>query len=139
MTGLILLIIGVGAVVLLITKTRRNDGGYNVPGAIPFTPTHADQNIAIDTNSGRIWLRDEKGRVWIFHKSAVRTWKHHWTEWRNQAFTFREKNYIEICVDDLDRPTHRVPFDKFSDKFGNQRNHTTANEWSDRLTTFIND
>jgi hypothetical protein len=109
-----------------------------VTGATPFTPTHSDRNIAIDTTTDPVWIRDNHGKTWIFHKSQLRAWKQHCHEWRNTAFTFRERNLIEISVADLDHPTPRVKFDRYSDKFGNQRNHAAAIEWTDRLTAFIN-
>ena len=138
MSGLILLIIVIVGLVVLIKKSKHADGGYNLPGAAPFSPTHADRNLAIDTTTDRVWIRDERGKAWVFHKSQLRAWKHHWHEWRNAAFTFREHNVIEISVADLDHPIHRVKFDRHSDKFGNQRNYQAAQEWNDRLTTFIN-
>jgi hypothetical protein len=138
MSGFILLAIVIAGLVFVIKKSKRSEGGYSVPGADAFVPTHADRNLAIDTATNRVWLRDERGKAWIFHKSQLRAWKHHCHEWRNAAFTFRERNLIEISVADLDHPTHRVKFDQYSDKFGNQRNHNAASEWTDRLTTFIN-
>jgi hypothetical protein len=138
MSGLILLAIVIAGLVFAIKKSKRSDGGYNLPGAAPFNPTHADRNLAIDTTTDRVWIRDERGKAWMFHKSQLRTWKHQFREWRNAVYTFREYNVIEIHVADLDHPTHRIRFDRYSDKFGNQRNHVAASEWVDRLTTFIN-
>jgi hypothetical protein len=135
---LLFMIILVFVVGIIITKAKRRDDVGNAAGAEAFKPTHSDRNLAIDTATDRVWIRDEHGKVWIFNKTQLRTWKHQFHEWRNPIYTFREKNVIEISVADLDHPTHRVKFDRYSDKFGNQRNHAAASEWTDRLTTFIN-
>lgn len=115
-------------------------------GQAPFTATHKSKNLAIDSASGRIWARDDRGKVWVLEKEDVKAWNHRWTDltrhYRGVATGVVScKNYIELNTRSLDHPTIRVLFNQWSDAWGfgaAKKNHEQAVEWHARLGTFIN-
>lgn len=108
------------------------------PGQDPLTPTHADLNIALDAKSGRVWVRDEKGKRHILHRQEIREWEHRWTNHANAIAVFHKHNYMELRTTNLDCPTVRLRFDRYMDGLNWRRNYEAGVAWQARLTTFIN-
>ncbi|WP_449429139.1 hypothetical protein [Rhodanobacter umsongensis] len=133
----------------LLRALRKGTTATALPvpsGQEPFTATHRCKNLAIDANSGRVWAKDDRGKVWVLEKDDIRSWNHRWTDLAHQyrgvpTGVSSCKNYIELNTRSLDHPTIRVLFNQWSDAWGfgaAKKNHEQAVEWHARLSTFIN-
>src|SRR5690606_16030346 len=104
---------------LLFRKLLRNLGGRP---AYPsgFNARYAHDNIAIDVDAGKLWLRDKSGRTRVVARGDILRW--------NRSFRprngFEIENSLEIHVRDLDQPKAEVLFNRHSDllKSGARRN-----------------
>jgi hypothetical protein len=123
-------------------RLRRNPSGnavYAAPGERPLHATYAAENIAVDVPDRRLWLRDERGREMILDLSQIAGWEHTWRDSTNGAGrVFRTQNAITFRLRQLDIPSVRVRFKRYSDAFGGSKNFLEAEEWQARLTTLIN-
>lgn len=101
-----------------------------------FNASFGHDNIAIDTNANKIWLRDRKtGQTAILNKSDLLRWSHRYTS-IGQYWT---KNFIDLEVRDLNRPKYEIAFNRHADtKWGCKKNQAQCEEWQSRLTTWIN-
>lgn len=120
------------------TTAPRLPATLTAPGQDSLTPTHADANIAIDAKSGRVWIRDERGKCHILQRHEIREWEHHWTTQSKPLGLYHVQNYMELRTDSLDRPTVRLRFNRYSDALNWRRNYDAGVEWQARLTTFLN-
>lgn len=125
--------IGVFIVVFFMMKRGAPIGSSRVPDG--FNADFAHDNIAIDTASGKLWLRDKSGASTVVDKGDVLRW--------NLAFMSRGAIHLdsrlEVHVRDLKRPKFEVPFRRHGEtwKWGAARNHAEAEEWVSRLTTWV--
>jgi hypothetical protein len=120
---------------------RKNSGGtaYAVSGEPPLHATYAADNIALDVPGRRMWIRDERGREMLLDLSQIAGWEHTWRDSTNGAGrVFRTQNAITLRLRQLDIPSVRVRFRRYSDAFGGSKNFLEAEEWQARLTTLIN-
>lgn len=126
----------------LAGRGKKNGGDPNmrsVPGEPPMTVTYAAENVALDVPARRVWLRDVNGRQMIVDISQIAAWEHTWRDSTNGAGrVFRTQNTLTFRLRQLDVPSVRVRFKRYSDAFGGNRNFNEAEEWQARLTTFIN-
>lgn len=95
-----------------------------------FTPEVAHDNIALDTLTDLLWIRDPAGGERYLERSDIIGFKaaH---DWNNG--TFRQR--IEIDVRDVHRPRWHVLFQRHSDTWikTSKRNGAERDEWFARL------
>lgn len=117
----------------------RGAARYQIKGHPPFVPAFGADTIAIDTETDRVWLRDNRGKRYIFNRSDIAGWTHHWTVDRNfWGHSFFRENTLEIRTRDMATPTVVIAFHRYRDWTGANRNYRQAMEWKDRLSIFIN-
>lgn len=101
-----------------------------------FSPDFKYKNMAIDTKSGKLWMKDIRHEVITVDKQDILRW--------NYVYTTRSKyhlnNRIEIHIRDLNNQKWIVPFDLHIDSFawGASQNRSDAEQWESRLTTWVN-
>ena len=103
-----------------------------------FSTDFHHSNIAIDTKSNRVWLRDRKsGQAATFDKGNLLRWTHRYTTGNHGTWV---KNFIDVEVRDLNHPKYEVAFNRHSELsiFGARKNQAECEEWQSRLTTWIN-
>lgn len=124
------------AAFFILKKMLRKTGPSR--GAFPddFNPRYSHDNIAIDVDSGKLWLRDRSGSR-VVDKNDVLRWNR---TYRNGNGGSEIDNRLEIHLRDLDRPKCVVRFKRHGDtwKSGAARNAQESEEWVSRLTTWIN-
>lgn len=105
-----------------------------------FTPAFQSRNIALDTERGKLWLRDASGRERVFAKDEILRWKTSSVQLSRRADVASLKNAIEIDVRDLASPRWRIEFDSYSRRFfgGERENASEMEDWFSRLTTWMN-
>lgn len=124
----------VGIVVFIKVKGTGSTPPQKLPPG--FVSNFAHDNIAIDQQNAKLWLRDKDGASAVIDKGDVLRW--------NVAYTafgaVHIKNMLQVHVRDLNRPKFDVRFDRHGDRFksGADRNYAEAQEWDSRLTTWIN-
>lgn len=102
-----------------------------------FNASFAHDNIAIDQQAGRLWLRDFNAGSAVFDKCDILRW--------NVAYvangTVRTSNRLIVHVRDMNRPKFEAYFIRHKDTSaaGAASNAHEADEWASRLTTWIND
>ena len=75
----------------------------------------------------------------ILDLSQIAGWEHTWRDSTNgNGRVFRTQNAITFRLRQLDVPSVRVHFRRYSDAFGGSKNFLEAEEWQARLTTLIN-
>lgn len=122
-----------------ITRAPAAAKLYTAKGEPPLTATYASDNLAFDTTSGRLWLRDVTGRRLIVDLAEVAAWEHTWTDTSNAwGHRSRIRNELAFRLRRLDIPTVRVSFRRYSDAFNGNKNFEEAATWQARLTTLIN-
>lgn len=108
------------------------------PPPVPadFNARYSHDNIAIDIDAGKLWLRDKSGSR-VVDKSEVLRWNR---IYRNGNGGSEIDNRLEVHLRDLDRPKWVVPFKRHGDtwKSGAARNAQESEEWASRLTTWMN-
>lgn len=115
--------------------TARGHGKTGWPA--DFNPDYQHDNIAIDTKSDRIWLRDRSsGKTVILKRLDMLRWTHRYTQ-GNGAWI---KNFIDAEVRDLNRPKYEVSFNRHGDlwRWNAKKNAAECEEWQSRLTTWVN-
>ena len=103
-----------------------------------FNPDFKHINIAIDTKSNRVWLRDRKsGQTTTLDKGDLLRWTHRYTTANHGTWV---KNFIDVEVRDLNRPKYEVAFNRNGEFsiFGARKNQAECEEWQSRLTTWVN-
>ena len=94
-----------------------------------FQATYRARNIALDTQADTLWIRPTEGRALVLPKHQVRAWEHNWTRVTTGLGTQRNmRNHLTFRTGDLSRPVIRVAVGS----------HRLAEEWQNRLTTWIN-
>nr|WP_063574106.1 hypothetical protein [Luteibacter rhizovicinus] len=120
-------------------RTPARAGPHTAPGEPPLHATYTADNLALDVPGRRLWLRDERGREMILDLSQIAGWEHTWRDSTNgNGRVFRTQNAITFRLRQLDVPSARVHFRRYSDVFGGSKNFLEAEEWQARLTTLIN-
>lgn len=129
------LIVFVAAFFLLKKMLRKTS---RPPTVFPagFNARYSHDNIAIDIDAGKLWLRDERGAR-VVDKSDILRWNR---IYRNGNLGTEVDNRLEIHLRDLDRPKHVVRFNRHADtrKSGATLNAQESEEWMSRLTTWKN-
>lgn len=124
----ILLSLVVAGVVFFLVKGKSGSTAKLPDG---FVSSFAHDNIAIDQQNGKLWLRSRSGDSKVVDKADVLRW--------NVAYVSRGavhyNNKLEVHVRDLRHPKIDVHFDRYRDA---NRNSSEAEEWASRLTTWIN-
>lgn len=103
-----------------------------------FAATHRHRNIALDSTTKRLWVKDESGRQRVLNPDEVVEWVVKSIEVNRNGACWNKKNYLEIRTVDLDRPVWRVRFKNHGEAFPSDRNHRECSEWSARLTAVYN-
>lgn len=95
-----------------------------------FEPDVLHDNIALDTASDTLWIRDASGTERYLQRGDMLGWKSN-HDWNNG--TFRQR--IEIDVNDVTRPRWHVLFQRHSDTWikTSKRNGEERDEWFARL------
>ena len=141
--NLILSFIGMGGVstvgaliaaviTLLVIKSDAGGTGGTSDG---FQSDFKHDNIAINSQTGMLWVRDISGKTATLDKDDVLRWTLACTEIGDLSV----KNRIELHVQDLKMPMWTVRFNRHGDtwKWNARRNHAEALEWQSRLTTWL--
>lgn len=103
-----------------------------------FIPTHRHKNIALDSSTKRLWVKDESGRQHVFDAAEVLEWRVQSIEVSKNGSCWNQKNYLEIRTDNLDFPVWNVRFKNHGETFPSNRNHRECTEWFARLTAVYN-
>lgn len=100
-----------------------------------FHPDCEHDNIAIDTKSDHVWLRDAKRGERYVPRTQIRSFKPTWMS-GNGLYDHR----LEIALDDLQQPLWVVAFNRHGDKWKSAglRNRAELDEWEARLALWIN-
>lgn len=95
-----------------------------------FEPDFRHDNIALDSRSDTVWIRDASGAERYLERGDMLRWKSN-HDWKNG--TFRQR--IEIDVNDVARPRWHVLFQRHSDTWikTSKRNGAERDEWFARL------
>lgn len=97
----------------------------------PFYASHHTKNVAINSTTGQVWLRDTKGKEWVLESTSIRNWNHEWTDRSNgNGVLTHGNNYLVITTNDVDHPTHKI-------SMGGHFKHEHAKEWHARLTAML--
>jgi len=125
--------------VFFLVKAAGKDKGPSASALPPgFSTDFHHDNIAIDTKSNRVWLRDRKsGQTSTLDKGNLLRWTHRYTTGNHGTWV---KNFIDVEVRDLNHPKYEVAFNRHSELsiFGARKNQAECEEWQSRLTTWIN-
>lgn len=148
--GIIPGMLGIGGVMGLLLQLAAAIGvffmmkgagkGGPSASALPagFSKDFHHDNIAIDTKSNKVWLRDRKsGHAATFDKGDLLRWSHRYTTGNHGTWV---KNFIDVEVRDLNRPKYEVAFNRNGELsiFGARKNQAECEEWTSRLTTWVN-
>lgn len=95
-----------------------------------FDPDIRHDNIALDTRTDTLWIRDASGAERYLKRPDLLSWK---TAHDERNGTFRQR--IEIDVPDLKRPRWSVLFQRHSDTWikSSRKNGQERDEWFARL------
>lgn len=119
----------IAVVVFVIAKGKVGSAHAKLPAG--FISSFSHDNIAIDQQNGKLWLRDASGHQTVVDKGDLLRW--------NVAYVAQGavhfNNKLEIHVRDLTRPKIDVHFRRHRDA---NRNFADAEEWQSRLTTWVN-
>ena len=101
-----------------------------------FNGDYAHDNIAIDQKADKLWVRDPRGAI-VVSKNDILRWN---IAHKVTGTGHTVNNRLEIHVRDLGRPKLSAPFNRHSDflKPGATKNAAECEEWSSRLTTWVN-
>lgn len=128
-----------GAVLLSKLSNSKSGGGSSTRWPEEFNPDYQHINIAIDTKSDRIWLRDKNGRSAVLDKSAIKQWQRNFTSVYHLGRNLEYDNYILVLVADLNHPSWEIAFKKHRDAHINSnQNAKECEEWIARLNAWIN-
>lgn len=113
----------------------KNSKVVTGPKPQEFDANFSHNNIAINTESGKIWLRDVSGKTAIFDKADI-------SRWRHEHASLGLKNYdnrLIVDVRDLSSPVWTVRFSRHNDNFdkGAKQNFEDARDWHSRLTAWL--
>lgn len=123
------------AVAFFVASRLPADSAAGAAKTEGFVSDFKHDNIAINTQTGKLWVRGHDGRSAVLDKADILRW--------NLAFTsvgvHHINNRIEIHVRDLNRPMWSIPFNRFNDawRWNNGKNYAEAEEWQSRLTTWL--
>jgi len=123
----------VAAVVLGGRLWPRSPSASYPPG---FNPSYAHDHIAIDAESGKLWLRDVSGQTAVLDKRDVLRWNHSYRPLSGEWID----NRLEIEVRDLARPKYTIRFKRHGDsaRWNMRKNVAECEEWQARLGSWIN-
>lgn len=122
-----------------IIKGKSTKSGANASFPSGFTPTHSHDNIALDANTKRLWVREESGTTKVFEPSDITGWSvSSDTDRNNWGQHWPCRVYLEIKAKDIDRPLWRVRFKRYGEMLPEQRNLAECNEWFERLGAVYN-
>lgn len=119
----------------ILKKMLRKTKAAPVPA--DFNAKYSHDNIAIDVDAGKLWLRDKNGSR-VVDKNDVLRWNRTYRPGNGGA---EIENCLEVHLRDLERPKCVVRFNRHGDtwKPGAARNAQESAEWVSRLTTWRND
>lgn len=101
--------------------------------------THSHDNIGLDSKSGKLWVRDEKGLQAVLNPDQITGWQVDYLETHNAlGVTWPHKVYLSIKTKDIDKPVRRMRFKRYGESHVERRNLEECREWADRLTAFYN-
>lgn len=114
----------------VFVQQRRLNTSKPVTFRDGFEPEFRHDNIALDSRSDTIWIRDASGAERYLERGDMLRWKSN-HDWNNG--TFRQR--IEIDVNDVARPRWHVLFQRHSDTWikTSKRNGAERDEWFARL------
>jgi hypothetical protein len=101
---------------------------------LPFEATHAHDHLAINENTGQLWIRDVSGKEVILRKSEVQEWLHRYVA----NGQYKARNALELRLTSLDQPSVTAKFNRHRDDiWGAPKNAAEAQEWFARLNAFL--
>lgn len=105
-----------------------------------FDPDYIHDNIAIDTKSDQVWLRERREhRTQILPKSKIKEWqRRYWQGAHKGASHVEIFNHLQIDVADMDMPRFEIAFHRAPDEWDWPVNARECKEWASRLSTWIN-
>lgn len=119
----------VAVVVFFMVKGKAGTTQVKLPDG--FISSFSHDNIAIDQQNGKLWVRDASGHQTVVDKGDLLRW--------NVAYVAQGavhfNNRLELHVRDLNRPKIDVNFRRHRNE---KRNFADAEEWQSRLTTWVN-
>jgi hypothetical protein len=114
-------------------------GGHGVEFPSGFSPTHSHDNIALNADTKKLWVREESGATKVFEPSEITGWGvSSETTHNKHGATWPAKVYLEIKTKDIDRPLWRVRFKRYGELMPEKRNLNECNEWYERLGAAYN-
>jgi len=150
--GLFALLIYIGIIVAGVFIGRQGTTAAKPSKAKPnlpqdFVVAYEHDNIALDTATGRIWLRDGQ-RERVFSKREILGWQMQTNEMQtpdtygngiiNRGTRIKHNARIAIQTSDMDYPLYTIRFRAHSELFSTDRNIQDATAWTNRLTAFMN-
>lgn len=114
----------------VFARERRRNIGEPVQFREGFDPDVVHDNIALDTKSDTLWIRDASGEQRYVQRGDLIAWKSA-HDWNNG--TFRQR--LELDLKDVRRPRWHVLFQRHSDTWikTSKRNGQERDEWFARL------
>ena len=132
--SIVTLLLSIG-IAWFVASRVRPDSSSSAGKVDGFVSDYRHDNIAINSQTGKLWVRDRDGRSAVLDKADILRW--------NLAFTslgvIHTQNRIEIHARDLNRPMWSIPFNRHGDtwKWNARKNYAEAEEWNSRLTTWL--
>ena len=136
----------VGFLLLALGWKYKPIGQVRKPFSIPadFNATHWNKNIALNANTGALWVRDKSGQTATFGRSDLLGW-----EMKNSVFKSTAvagprdtpmDNELLVKAKSIDKPVWTVQFNAHSSLTGrgNHDNHQELRDWYERLNAVYN-
>ena len=132
-----------GAAVVLLGWRFMSAGG-KPPVPAGFDASFWNKNIALDTTTGALWVRDKSGITATLQREEVVGWEMQNSNFSSQAVVGPRvtpmDNRLLIKTKNLQRPVWTVPFNAHTSLTGggNHANHRELKDWYERLNAFYN-
>jgi len=127
------------------TEVRPAKAKPNLPP--DFVIAYEHDNIALDTQHGRLWLRDGQ-RVRVFSKDQILSWQLLTSEMQAPTMVsggvvmpgkrVQHNARLAIQTKDLDHPLYTILFRGHSEFLSTDKNVAEAQVWANRFTAFMN-
>ena len=98
-----------------------------------IAPDFVHDNIALNSTTRKLWLRDVSGKERVVDFVNVREFSHLWTDIQTARGIAPAHNRLEFRMNDVRDPIITVCFSRRSTIFTVQHDHADAREWQARL------
>ena len=127
-----------------LIPSPRGSAELPVPG--DFKSAYAHDNIAIDTTTNRIWLRDGQ-RARVFEKKEILGWQAASNTVKapdmygggviNRGNAAKYNSRLLVQTNDLDHPVYSIRFTRHNALLNGESNYNDAVAWGNRLTAYV--